>query len=356
MGDAIRCIEALNFGFMPYFVAVLFLSPIHKSQSKVLTMFPFNPRNGMLHPLWWGALFLLVLNDFILKASPFAGTITGKLSDFAGLLMFPLFLAFALRVRQRGAWLSVHLATAAVFSALKLSAGFSAFLSAAAASIGLSFYAVVDPSDLIALSVLPLSFWLYPRLRPLVAPNRRSVVTVIAALFAGFATVATGATPVPRTLSSHSANLMLADLNFINMTGGSVNVQVQELALTPKPDCSMLSITELRKDQFISLGTWEQPNGEGTSVLPVSTVGSEARCKVVLLTVDDAETILLYWNSEDLPIREVPVVYGSELQPEHIQDATIVVYKEGKRYYYVLRGMVGINYWKNPINTGESVY
>lgn len=315
-------------------------------------MFPFNPKNALLHPLWWFALCLLVVNDFVLKSSSFAGLLTGKLSDFAGLLIFPLFVATILGVSGRRAWLAVHLVSGALFSSLKLIPAFSEFITQTAALVGLPFYAVCDPWDLVALIVLPGSYYIYPRLKPMVAPKRRALLTSIGVLFAGFATVATGATPVPRTLSAHSANLMLSDLTFINMTGGSINVQVEDLSNAPA-DCSTLSTTELRKDMFLSLGTWELPNGEGVSALPISSTASSDRCKVALLTVDEAETILLYWNTFEVPTREVPVVYGSDLQPEHIQDASIVVYKEGKRYYYILRGQVGINYWKNPVHTGN---
>ena len=47
------------------------------------------PADGLLHPAVLAAIGLLLLNDHILKsASP--GVITGKLSDVAGLLFFPL--------------------------------------------------------------------------------------------------------------------------------------------------------------------------------------------------------------------------------------------------------------------------
>lgn len=52
--------------------------------------------DGMLHPVPLSALALLVLNDHVLKAHAVAGTafavVTGKLSDVAGMVFFPLLL------------------------------------------------------------------------------------------------------------------------------------------------------------------------------------------------------------------------------------------------------------------------
>ncbi|CAM3369093.1 hypothetical protein COSO111634_13305 [Corallococcus soli] len=51
---------------------------------------PF-PASGLLHPLVLGAVVLLVLNDHVFKAR-WPSWWTGKLSDVAGLAMFPLLL------------------------------------------------------------------------------------------------------------------------------------------------------------------------------------------------------------------------------------------------------------------------
>jgi hypothetical protein len=55
--------------------------------------------DGLLHPVAIGAIALLVLNDHVLKAA-FPGFVTGKLSDLAGLIFFPLFLQAAWEVGQ----------------------------------------------------------------------------------------------------------------------------------------------------------------------------------------------------------------------------------------------------------------
>lgn len=49
------------------------------------------PGSGLLHPLGLGAVALLILNDHVLKAR-WPSWWTGKLSDVAGMVMFPLLL------------------------------------------------------------------------------------------------------------------------------------------------------------------------------------------------------------------------------------------------------------------------
>ncbi len=84
---------------------------------------------GLLHPLVIASVGLLVMNDHWAKAL-WPGVVTGKLSDFAGLLFFPFLLQAAwelLHALLRKPWspsqrvLSVAaIVTAAVFAAVKL--------------------------------------------------------------------------------------------------------------------------------------------------------------------------------------------------------------------------------------------
>ncbi|HEX5061520.1 MAG TPA: hypothetical protein VFV99_19265 [Kofleriaceae bacterium] len=79
----------------------------------------------LMHPISLGAIALLVINDHVLKhVAP--GVITGKLSDFAGLVFFPLLLAAAAEHAgiRRGIQTVIvaAIATAAAFAAIKLSA------------------------------------------------------------------------------------------------------------------------------------------------------------------------------------------------------------------------------------------
>ena len=88
------------------------------------------PGELLLHPLAIVALVVLVLNDHWWKEA-FGNALTGKLSDFAGLALFPLVLVggweWACRAAGRfvrpARWtiIAASIATGAVFSAVKLS-------------------------------------------------------------------------------------------------------------------------------------------------------------------------------------------------------------------------------------------
>lgn len=67
-------------------------------------------RNQLLHPLFIICLLTLILNDFYLK-SFYSNDITGKLSDFAGLIVFPVFVNFLFPKTKK--WIS--LATGILF-------------------------------------------------------------------------------------------------------------------------------------------------------------------------------------------------------------------------------------------------
>lgn len=90
------------------------------------------PGELLLHPTALSAAALLWLNDHVLKAA-YPCWLTGKLSDFAGLMMFPLLLvsllelaSAAVRVRFRAHARAVGVAallTGLVFSSIKLHTG-----------------------------------------------------------------------------------------------------------------------------------------------------------------------------------------------------------------------------------------
>ena len=142
---------------------------------------------GLLHPVALAAVAVLVVNDHILK-SAWPSAITGKLSDVAGLMFFPLFLQALWEVglrlggkRVRHSWRVLAVAavlTAVVFSALQLSpqaaeayrvglggmqwpfvAGFE-LLRGGDLPPALRVHLTQDVTDLIALPALAIPLWL----------------------------------------------------------------------------------------------------------------------------------------------------------------------------------------------------
>lgn len=86
------------------------------------------PGDGLLHPLAWGSLVVLLVNDHVLKRA-YPSWLTGKLSDVAGLVFFPLLLeavvelgsARAKRLRSAVPLAVAVVATGIVFTLAKTS-------------------------------------------------------------------------------------------------------------------------------------------------------------------------------------------------------------------------------------------
>lgn len=102
-------------------------------------------------PLFILALGLLLINDIYLKYE-FSNFLTGKLSDIAGLFLFPYFLS-SLRIKWTK---TIYLGTAFLFMFWKTP--FSQDLINWSQTIGIGFNRVIDYTDLLALFILPLSF------------------------------------------------------------------------------------------------------------------------------------------------------------------------------------------------------
>jgi hypothetical protein len=159
------------------------------------------------------AIATLLINDHVLKT--FAPSVlTGKLSDFAGLYFAPaVFLVgvFAITFgaverRPIAVARTVYLVVAAIFAALKLSDATAAPLVSLAARVGFPVVVAVDPTDLIALCVLPFSYAAWSiRLRPdrlRVGWSRRLATLSLAAA----SIVATSSPPGP-SITSLAADL-----------------------------------------------------------------------------------------------------------------------------------------------------
>ncbi len=138
--------------------------------------------NKLVSPGFLVGLTALLLNDFILKQQ-FHNGLTGKLSDFAGLFIFPLFWA-AFFPRRR---FFIYVMTAAAFVVWKST--YSQPLIESWNSLPFVFIGrTVDYSDFLALVALPFSF-AYGRI-PSGIPSPRSAIYLIAVI-SMFAFIAT---------------------------------------------------------------------------------------------------------------------------------------------------------------------
>lgn len=263
-------------------------------------------------PVWWGALAVLVLNDHYLKnAELLPKMLTGKLSDFAGLFVASVLLAALFGGSKAARALSVAL-IGVVFSAIKLSPEAAAFVERTTAMTGLPWRILVDPTDLVALLILPFAYR-FCRFAPNGQPAK------LTALLGGLACAASG---VPGGWSTSSF--------IVNRTESRLDVRVRftDAAL----DCNALrGRTGLAIDRSVfntgstfSLdpgGTLplERPTNEMQNAAPQSD-----RCAVVLISMDDVDDTLVFWSQ--LSQVSVPLIL-EEKNPTFSTDGMLQITK-----------------------------
>jgi hypothetical protein len=140
------------------------------------------PGEELVHPLPVGAMVVLGLNDHWLKGSGWLPAwVTGKVSDFAGLLFFPFFLTALISTFMYGLFrLSSHvrlnysltrwklwaaiLITGAIFVPLQFSQEWVELYIAGLEMLDVldwfgGFAVTRDPTDLVALGMFPVVYW-----------------------------------------------------------------------------------------------------------------------------------------------------------------------------------------------------
>lgn len=161
---------------------------------------PLRAERALVHPLWLGALALLIANDHFFKGAGLLHDVaTGKLSDVAGLIVAPALLAVILRVTTARGLAACHLAVGIGFSLIQISAPFAELMEAAMSAFGWRLWP--DLTDLLTLPALVLSFMVFRRsmAKPLVGRRRvREIGQMTAATVGFFACVGTSSVqPAP---------------------------------------------------------------------------------------------------------------------------------------------------------------
>ena len=274
-------------------------------------------RSPLLHPLWWGALLVLITNDHFLKtAGLLPPWMTGKLSDFAGLIVAPVLAAHLLRARGPRVRALVYLAVVSPFVVINLSSDAARVFEIFTVMIGVPWSVVTDPTDLIALAVLPAAWRLEAR------PLRRRVVERCAVLVG---TVACLASSPPRPPAWFTKSFAL------NKTGRAIDLRVRWV--DAEIDCDAL---EGQAGRALSLKAF----GEGrTFTLPPdetialdrtalftggSTQAADRRaddeCDAMLLQTDGmADTVVF---RRGLEAHRVPVSWTDEDEKEDEEEET----------------------------------
>jgi hypothetical protein len=280
------------------------------------------PIRALLHPLWLGSLAVLVLNDHVLKgAGILPGAVTGKLSDFAGLVVAPVLLAALVRVRGPRGLLAAHVAVGVVFSAIQLSAIAAELWSGAMAAVGFPWLITRDPTDLMALPALLVSHWLLrgAMQRPAPASARRSAELVAA----GTGLLCCAATSPPPGEPSRAS--LWTDVYVHNTSDQPVVVRMRALADTVDLDCAAVAedpgrlVTEplfgtsesflLDPDQNFGLRTnneWDEWGSGGPDDLGEDGLPLARDCYAVLLDVDGLPPAVAFWQLGEVALHDVP--------------------------------------------------
>ncbi len=247
-------------------------------------------------PLFWAALALLVLNDHVLKgAGVLPGWLTGKLSDFAGLLVAPVLLSAMLRARTERVRAAAFVLVAGWFTAVKLVPAAAGASVALAASVGLDWTIRVDSTDLIALSVLPLAWHVASHRGPL-APRAWTERLAI-----GLGVAACVASPPPRPSWTTSAFL-------VNRTNDRAEVRVRWLEA--RVDCDAVrehvaealardafsagTIYALERDEVLPLDRGVVDSADPWAApLPTGHVGT---CDAAMISADGLPDAIVFWD------------------------------------------------------------
>lgn len=187
-----------------------------------------NKRQPLLltNPVFVSSLPLLIVNDFILKPA-FHNWLTGKLSDFAGIVVLTLLLAYLFpKLMGKAALIS---AAVFVFWKSPLSTPLIALVNA---SLAIPLHRTMDYTDLFALTVVPFTWVLIERLTAQSNfPTRPVWSRNLLVLMGAFACTATAMSPKQRAgydgtievYQNYSINVNKASaLNRLKMLGYQV--------------------------------------------------------------------------------------------------------------------------------------
>lgn len=254
----------------------------------------------LTHPVWWIALAILLVNDLALKRSNLAGTVTGKLSDFAGLIVAPVLVAAIARPKTRAGRLAALGSVAVPFIAIKVSEEAASLLVSAASLCGLRWRIWSDWTDLAALVVLPLA-WRFSA-RALVADRPSSVGLAVhraGAVLGALACVATSEDPGGIETAAYLVNLAQRDVEvFVYRTKDPpdcVAVAAARHAM-PQPDelvfdrcwtTAALQAVPLDAD-------WRNLAYGGES--PDGGLASPRACDVVVIRVNGMADTAVFWD------------------------------------------------------------
>ncbi|MFV8752333.1 hypothetical protein ACNOYE_17425 [Nannocystaceae bacterium ST9] len=261
---------------------------------------------------WIAALGLLVVNDHVLKGSGLLpGVITGKLSDFAGLLVAPVLLATLVRARTRTSLLACHVAVGLVFAGIQLSLPFADLWSAAMGLLGHPWRITSDPSDLLALPMLLVSWRvLVPKMREEVAmlPELRRLAVAGLSLVGLWSSVATSDDGGEwDDWGANGYEDVTGDLVVNNANEQDISIYVRPLRDDVELDCRAVDEDPARmlpEQAFGEAVHWTLPARTNVAI-----VGTELECGAAWVAGEGVPPQLLFWRRSEYDEQVFPGQY-----------------------------------------------
>ncbi|MSP60271.1 MAG: hypothetical protein EXR72_08005 [Myxococcales bacterium] len=274
------------------------------------------PARALLHPLWIASLAVLVVNDHFLKGAGLApGWLTGKLSDLAGYLLFPMLLAALLRVRTRRGAAFAHLASVALLLALELSPALCALLHR---TLGVRLWA--DPTDLVALASIALSWRLLVPVAEAPIGVPRLLARSLGAVGA-LASIATSQNPPPDTSPPTPRPQPQTSQMFLwNQTTKDLQVRVS----APRPGVTFDCQDALRWPERALPADLFHVVRHVTVVrsgrIALDSFATQKECNALLLSAEAASDTVITWRADSLPSLDIASGFVANDQGVRLQD------------------------------------
>jgi hypothetical protein len=269
---------------------------------------------------WWLALALLVANDHYLKgANILPGWLTGKLSDFAGLIVAPVVAAAGVRARSTGQRGAVFALVALAFASVKLDAETARLVEQLLRSFGLRSRLWSDPTDLIALAVLPMAWNILATPCADLQPREES-------RWRAHIAIALGAAGCIATSSGPSGQ---ASLYLLNATRRTQVVAIHRAAGDACNDVDGAPEEALPPEAFtfercVKLSPFDllglDPPDTGTAVDP------QRRCDAVAINGPGRRGLGLWWG--DTTVRRIDTNYSD------LDDRRVTMLQVGEQVFY----------------------
>ncbi len=258
----------------------------------------FDPIRSILSPLWILALGILILNDHFLKAE-WSNAFTGKLSDFAGLFLAPVLFAWVLGVKSKRGLYGSGLAVGLVFAGINLSPALALFWDRSLSLI-FPYTTTVDPTDLIALIMIPLGIEMLGFSE--VDSNKKNTYIGRALALVGIAASLASADPIDVNPAMETSRVSI-----YNQSNEMHILRIRSLEPNLSLDCGSISSAPqdyLHPQFFGEPIEWLLQSGQQ---IPIQSEGL-GFCDAALIESETLPDVIVFWTY-DLDIKSFPFDY-----------------------------------------------